>query len=124
MGCDNRDGENVAPKSEAEVEDHDSCSSQWLPCLCVTYLGYSAAREQESREERLLRVVPSLLNPPVIALRGGKPLVVHARELVVGDVVTLVAGDKVPADMRLVQVDRALALKCVDGYVNAAPLNF
>ena len=41
---------------------------------------------------------------------------VHAQELVVGDVVKLVAGDNVPADVRVVEADNVVVLKCVDGY--------
>ena len=37
-------------------------------------------------------------------MRGGKKLRIPSKELVVGDLVTLSSGDKVPADLRLVKV--------------------
>ena len=37
-------------------------------------------------------------------IRDGKHQTVPARDLVVGDVVTLSMGDRVPADLRLVQI--------------------
>ena len=40
----------------------------------------------------------------VTALRGGQMRTLPARELVPGDVVRLEAGDKVPADLRLIGV--------------------
>ena len=49
-------------------------------------------------------------------IRDGKHQTVPARDLVVGDVVTLSMGDRVPADLRLVQIssdvrfDRLLAV--------------
>ena len=58
---------------------------------------------QEYRAERALDALKSMLTPMITVLRGGKELEVASRELVPGDVLVLEAGDKVPADARLVE---------------------
>ena len=67
---------------------------------------------QEYRAERALEALRHLAAPTATVLRDGKELAVPARELVVGDVIFLRMGDKVPADGRLIeavnfQVDEA-----------------
>jgi len=67
---------------------------------------------QEYRAERALEALRHLAAPTATVLREGKELAVPARELVVGDVIFLRMGDKVPADGRLIeaanlQVDEA-----------------
>jgi Ca2+-transporting ATPase len=59
---------------------------------------------QQRRSERSLEALRDLSNPRALALRDGKPVRIAARELVVGDVVLLDEGDRVPADVQLVQV--------------------
>lgn len=57
---------------------------------------------QEQKAERELAAIRELLSPSANVLRGGHPHLIPARALVPGDVVTLTAGDKVPADLRLI----------------------
>jgi Ca2+-transporting ATPase len=59
---------------------------------------------QQRRSERSLEALRDLSNPRALALRDGQPTHIAARELVVGDVVLLDEGDRVPADVQLVQV--------------------
>src|SRR3989304_5715374 len=58
---------------------------------------------QEYRAERALEALRHLAAPTATVLREGKELAVPARELVVGDVIFLRMGDKVPADGRLIE---------------------
>ncbi|MDR0380773.1 MAG: cation-translocating P-type ATPase [Oscillospiraceae bacterium] len=58
---------------------------------------------QESRAEQALAALKKLAAPEARALRGGHPVKVPVRELVVGDVLLLEAGDGVPADVRLLE---------------------
>jgi Ca2+-transporting ATPase len=44
-----------------------------------------------------------MLSPTITALRGGKEEAVPSKELVPGDILLLEAGDKIPADARLVE---------------------
>ena len=58
---------------------------------------------QEYRAERSLEALKSLSAPRAHALRGGETVAVPSRDLVPGDVVVLAAGDRVPADGRLLE---------------------
>jgi P-type Ca2+ transporter type 2C len=57
---------------------------------------------QEFRAERSLAALKELSSPSTRVIRGGKSLSVPSGEIVPGDLVELEAGDKVPADSRLV----------------------
>lgn len=56
---------------------------------------------QEFRAERALEALGRLAAPAATVLRGGVAQRVPAREVVPGDVIVLVAGDRIPADARL-----------------------
>ncbi len=58
---------------------------------------------QEYRAERALEALRQMAAPTATALRGGREIEVPARELVPGDVVLLRAGDRIPADVRLIE---------------------
>ncbi|HTL14950.1 MAG TPA: HAD-IC family P-type ATPase, partial [Thermomonas sp.] len=58
---------------------------------------------QEAKSERALQALRELGSPRARVLRDGAPRVVPAGELVVGDVVLLEEGDRVPADARLLE---------------------
>lgn len=64
---------------------------------------------QEGRAERALDAIRDMIAPHATVLRGGERHVVDAREIVPGDVVAVEAGDKVPADLRIVRARRLLA---------------
>src|SRR5436309_2788125 len=59
---------------------------------------------QEYRAERSLEALKSLAAPKAHVLREGGVVAVPSRELVPGDVVVLAAGDRIPADARLLEV--------------------
>ena len=59
---------------------------------------------QEYRAERALEALKKMLNPTATVVRGGKEIVIPAREIVPGDIVTLREGDKISADARLIEV--------------------
>ncbi|MFA5844666.1 MAG: cation-translocating P-type ATPase [Coriobacteriia bacterium] len=59
---------------------------------------------QEYRAERAMDALKELSAPTATVVRGGSELEVDSRELVPGDIVLLEAGDRVPADGRLVEV--------------------
>ncbi len=70
--------------------------------LTVVVINAIMGTIQESRAEAALEALKEMAAPFAKVLRGGEVLRVPASELVVGDVVTLEAGDSVPADLRLV----------------------
>jgi magnesium-transporting ATPase (P-type) len=58
---------------------------------------------QEGRAERALEAIRHMLSPRASIFRDGHRLAVSAEELVPGDIVVLEAGDRVPADLRLLR---------------------
>ncbi|MDF2152854.1 cation-transporting P-type ATPase [Vibrio sp. CAU 1672] len=56
---------------------------------------------QEGRAENALSAIQAMLAPTALVLRGGHQVTINADQLVVGDVVILQSGDRVPADLRL-----------------------
>ena len=63
---------------------------------------------QEGRAEKALAAMRSLIAPEALAVRDGHRRKVRVRDLVRGDVVVLEAGDRVPADLRLLRAHRLL----------------
>lgn len=59
---------------------------------------------QEGKAEDALRAIRQMLSSHAIVLRNGKKTTLAAGDLVPGDIVMLQSGDKVPADMRLINV--------------------
>ncbi len=57
---------------------------------------------QQSRAERSLDALRDLSSPRALVLREGRARRIAGRELVCGDIVLLAEGDRVPADMRLI----------------------
>jgi Ca2+-transporting ATPase len=58
---------------------------------------------QEYRAERALDALKSMLTPMITVLRGGEEHEMPSRGLVPGDVLVLEAGDRIPADARVVE---------------------
>ena len=58
---------------------------------------------QEYRAERAIEALRKMAAPTATALRDGEETDIPSRELVAGDVVLLKAGDRIPADLRLVE---------------------
>ena len=59
---------------------------------------------QEGKAEDALRAIKQMLSPNAMVLREGRQTTIRAEELVPGDIVLLQPGDKVPADLRLIQL--------------------
>jgi Ca2+-transporting ATPase len=60
---------------------------------------------QEYRAEKSLEALKQLTAPTAKVIRGGRQIQISAEELVPGDLIVLEAGDRVPADARLVNVN-------------------
>lgn len=59
---------------------------------------------QEGKAENALRAIRHMLSPHAMVVRDGRRTSISAEQLVPGDIVALQSGDKVPADLRLMQV--------------------
>jgi calcium-translocating P-type ATPase len=76
--------------------------------VVVVLLNAGFAFVQETRANRAADALQDLLPRAVTVHRDGRPTRVEAEQLVVGDVVVLEAGDRVPADVAVVQAHAAL----------------
>ncbi len=72
-----------------------------IAVLLVILLNAVFAFVQELQAERAVEALAGYMPQHVRVLRDGEPVVIEAACLVVGDVVLLEEGDRVPADMRL-----------------------
>jgi len=59
---------------------------------------------QEYRAERALEALKKMLAPTITALRDGKDVEIQSKDIVPGDIILLEAGDKLPADARLIDI--------------------
>ncbi len=59
---------------------------------------------QEGRAEAALDAIREMLSPHALVIRGGQRMDIDAANLVPGDIVLLRRGDRVPADVRLIEV--------------------
>src|SRR5215468_3032052 len=59
---------------------------------------------QEGKAEKALDSIRNMLSAEARVVRGGETRMIPAEQLVPGDVVLLESGDKVPADLRLIEV--------------------
>ncbi|OLL33129.1 carbonate dehydratase [Burkholderia sp. SRS-W-2-2016] len=71
--------------------------------LAVVILNSLLGFLQEGRAEKALDSIRNMLSAEARVLRGGAVRLVPAEELVPGDVVLLESGDRIPADLRLVE---------------------
>lgn len=76
--------------------------------LAVVVVNTAIGFIQEGRAERALDAIRAMIDPSASVIRGGRRLTVPAHEVVPGDIVLIEAGDRVPADLRLI---RASSLK-------------
>ncbi|SEF76539.1 Ca2+-transporting ATPase [Caloramator fervidus] len=60
---------------------------------------------QEYRTECALEALKELASPTAKVIREGKKMVIKAREIVIGDIVELESGDRVPADIVILKTD-------------------
>jgi magnesium-transporting ATPase (P-type) len=59
---------------------------------------------QEGKAEKALASIRAMLSPKALVRREGHRQTIDAAELVPGDIVLIKAGDRIPADLRLIEV--------------------
>ncbi len=79
-----------------------------LAILAILLLNALLGAFQEKRSEEALRRLKALAEPMAWVLRDGEFRRLPAREIVPGDVVRLEAGDRIPADGRLLEASGVL----------------
>jgi Ca2+-transporting ATPase len=70
----------------------------------IVFLNAVVGFVQEYRSEKAMEAMKQLTAPKARILRDGKEQLIPSREVVPGDIVLLEAGDRVPADARLLEV--------------------
>ena len=80
---------------------------EWLDAgviLAVVVANVAIGYIQEARAEQAILSLQSMLSATAVVIRDGERQQISARELVPGDIVLLSSGDRVPADLRLLQI--------------------
>ncbi|MHA1237892.1 MAG: calcium-translocating P-type ATPase, SERCA-type [Candidatus Odinarchaeia archaeon] len=72
--------------------------------LIVVFVNAILGFVQEYKAEKSLEALKELTTPKARVIRDGKELEMPAPHIVPGDIVIIEAGDKVPADIRLIEV--------------------
>ena len=74
-----------------------------ITILAIVILNGIMGFVQEYKAEKAIEALQKMLSPVCKVLRGGKELEIDASSLVPGDIVLLEIGDRVPADLRLIE---------------------
>ncbi|MGP1254314.1 MAG: cation-transporting P-type ATPase [Kiloniellales bacterium] len=72
--------------------------------LAVVVVNAAIGFVQEGKAEQALKAIRDMLAPKATVLRDGRRRTIAGEEIVPGDLVILEAGDRVPADLRLLEV--------------------
>lgn len=84
-----------------------------LVILAVILINAAIGFIQENKAEHAMEAIRKLLALSTHVVRGGVLHLISATELVPGDIVTLTAGDKVPADLRILSAENAKAQEAI-----------
>jgi len=85
---------------------------EWIDAgviLAIVALNAAIGFSQESRAEDALTALRDMAAPEALTIRDGTEMRIPAADIVPGDIVVLEAGDRVPADARLVETAHLLA---------------
>ena len=71
--------------------------------FCIVVLNTTLAVRQEMGAEKALDALKNMTAQMTTVIRNGKKMPINAEQLVIGDLISLEAGDMIPADARLVE---------------------
>lgn len=72
--------------------------------LAIVFLNAIFGFVQEYKAEKSIELLRKLSSPKVRVLRDNKEIIIDSKFLVPGDIIFIEAGDKIPADCRLIKV--------------------
>lgn len=81
--------------------------SHWIDAsvvLFVVIVNTTIGLIQENKAENALKVIQNMLTPTTTVIRENKKQIIESKDLVIGDIVVLESGNKIPADLRLFNV--------------------
>lgn len=91
----------------ATAEDTDTLTTNWIQVgiiLAVISINTTIGIIQEGAAEEAAEALKNMLASDAVVIRDGKDVKIETKILVPGDIVRLGTGDRMPADIRLVQV--------------------
>lgn len=74
--------------------------------IAVIVINVSIGMIQEGRAEKAAEAIKAMLSSKATAVRNGEKITLEADKLVPGDVVFVQSGDRVPADVRWITVNK------------------
>jgi magnesium-transporting ATPase (P-type) len=74
---------------------------------------------QEGKAEKAAHAIKAMLTSNALVVRAGQRIAVEAEMLVPGDIVFIQSGDRVPADLRLIEVS---GLQCLEAMLTGESL--
>lgn len=80
--------------------------SEAILIISIVVLNATLGIIQENKAEKSLEAIKKMTSPQAKVIRDGHLQIINASELVIGDIVELKAGDFVPADLRLFEVNQ------------------
>ena len=76
-----------------------------IAILAIVILNAAIGFSQEYKAEREIELLKKLSSQKAIVIRNGKKEEVDAKGIVIGDIIIINPGDKIPADSRLLEVN-------------------
>lgn len=76
-----------------------------IAILAIVVINAIIGFSQEYKAEKEIELLKKLSSQRTIVIRNGKKQEINTRNLVPGDIIVIEAGDKIPADARLLQVN-------------------
>lgn len=92
----------IAYGFDATTNDNLALAIVLIVVVIITAL---FAAYQEGRASAAMKGFAKMVPDAAVVLRGGEKMRIEAAELVVGDVIEVKGGDKIPADFRIVKAD-------------------
>ncbi|EPY88987.1 sodium/potassium-transporting ATPase subunit alpha-2 precursor, partial [Camelus ferus] len=103
-------------KKEVVMDDHrltlEELSAKYSVDLTKLYLGIVLAvvvvitgcfsYYQEAKSSKIMESFKNLVPQQALVIRGGEKMQIHVQDVVVGDLVEVKGGDRIPADIRLI----------------------
>jgi len=84
-----------------------------LVILAIVLLNSAIGFFQQYRAEKAIQNLKKLILPKTRVIRDGKQMEIDSTDLVVGDIVLLEAGDKISADLRIIESENAATNEAV-----------
>ena len=88
-------------------DDPNNIVNLYIACVLVAVISLTSflSYYQEGQSAKVMNSFKDMMSEGARVIRGGKEVDVPAEELVLGDVVVIESGKRIPADLRIIQSD-------------------